>query len=134
MVILLPTMMSTLSISGLHKMKPWQWKLWHNNSGFAKKKTDSFVQFLDCFNPLQTHHPALLPCMSKNTASISARCSLQIRKSSNVSMPSQLAPKVWILTTATSMAAATITLMPRRDNTVYCSEKNHPHTTSTHSL
>ena len=46
----------------------------------------------------------------KNTASISARCSLQIRKSSDVSMPSQLAHSVWILTTATS-AAATITLI-----------------------
>ena len=36
---------------------------------------------------------------------------LQIRKSSDVSMPSQLAPNVWILTTAPSAAAATITLI-----------------------
>ena len=61
----LPTMMSTLNISGLHKMKPWQWKFCHNNSGFVKKQTDSFVQFLHLFNPLQTNHPALLHYMSK---------------------------------------------------------------------
>ena len=46
-----------------------------------------------------------------NTASISARCSLQIRKSSDVSMPSQLAPNVWILTMALSGVEATITLI-----------------------
>ena len=48
---------------------------------------------------------------AKNAASISARCSLQIRKSSDVSLPSQLAPNVWIVTTAPSAAAATITLI-----------------------
>ena len=47
----------------------------------------------------------------KNTASILARCSLQIRKSSDVSMPSQLAPNVWILMTAPSAATATIILI-----------------------
>ena len=48
---------------------------------------------------------------AKNTASISTRCSLQIRKSSDVSMPSQLAPNVWILTTPPSAAATKITLI-----------------------
>ena len=48
---------------------------------------------------------------AKNTASISARCSLQIRKTSDVSMPSQLAPNVWILTTVPSAATTTITLL-----------------------
>ena len=47
----------------------------------------------------------------KNTASISTRCSLQIRKSSDVSMPSQLAPNVWILTTAPSAETTTVTLI-----------------------
>ena len=47
---------------------------------------------------------------AKNAASISARYLLQIRKSSDVSMSSQLVPNVWILTTTPS-AAATITLI-----------------------
>ena len=66
----------------------------HNNSGFVKNKMDSFLLFLHCFNHLQTHHLALLPYIYKNTPSISAKCSLQIRKSSDVSMPSQLVPSV----------------------------------------
>ena len=47
----------------------------------------------------------------KNTASISTRCSLQIRKSLDVSMPSQLTPNVWILTTGSSTVTTTITLI-----------------------
>ena len=65
MVILLPAMMSTLNILGLHKMKPWQWKFHHNNSGFVKKQTDSIVPFLHHFNHLQAHCLALLLYMSK---------------------------------------------------------------------
>ena len=58
-------MISTLSTLGSHKMKPWQWKFLHNNSGFVKKQTDNFVQSLHCFNHLKTHHLALLPYMSR---------------------------------------------------------------------
>ena len=46
-----------------------------------------------------------------NTASILARCSLQIRKTSDVSMPFQLAQNVWILTTAPSAVTTEITLI-----------------------
>ena len=64
MVIILPAIMSTLNILGLHKMKPWQWKFCHN-SGFVKKQMDSFVQSLHHFNHLQAHPLALLLYMSK---------------------------------------------------------------------
>ena len=63
------------------------------------------------FQPLANPPSCITALYVKNTASISARCSLQIRKSSDVSMPSQLAPSVWILTTAPSAATATITLI-----------------------
>ena len=48
---------------------------------------------------------------ARNLASISSRCSLQIRKTSDVSIPSQIAPNVWILTTALSTPASSITLI-----------------------
>ena len=48
---------------------------------------------------------------TKNAHSISARCSLQIRKTQNVSVPSQLAPSMWILTTPPSAATTAITLI-----------------------
>ena len=44
-------------------------------------------------------------------AGITTRCSLQVTKSSDVIMPSQLAPHVWILTTAPSSVTTTITLI-----------------------
>ena len=48
---------------------------------------------------------------ARNLASISSRCSLQIRKTLDLSIPSQIAPNVWILTTALSTPASTITLI-----------------------
>ena len=63
------------------------------------------------FQPLANPPSCIAALNAKNTASISARYSLQIRKSSDVSMPSQLVPNVWISTVAPSAAASTITLI-----------------------
>ena len=63
------------------------------------------------FQPFLNPQSCITALYVKNTANISARCSLQIRKSSDVSMPLQLAPNVWILTTAPSVVTAMITLI-----------------------
>ena len=63
------------------------------------------------YQPLANPPSCITALYAKNTSSISARCSLQIRKSSSVSMPSQLAPNVWILTTTPSAAATKFTLI-----------------------
>ena len=63
------------------------------------------------FQPLANPPSCITALYTKNTASISTRCSLQIRKSLDVSMPSQLAPNVWILTTAPSAVTTTVTLI-----------------------
>ena len=68
------------------------------------------------FQPLANPLACITALYAKNAASISARYPLQISKSLDVSMSSQLAPNVWILTTAPS-ATATITLI--------CPEKQH---------
>ena len=62
------------------------------------------------FQPFANPQSCITALYDRNAASISTTCSLQIRKSLDVSMPSQFAPNVWILTTAPS-AAATITLI-----------------------
>ena len=59
---------------------------------------------------------------AKNTASISAGYSLQIRKirkTSDVSMPSQLAPNVWILRTVSSAVTTKITLLCLGESTQF---------------
>ena len=73
------------------------------------------------FAPLANPPSCITALYAKNAASISARYSLQIRKSSDVSMPSQIAPNVWILTTAPS-AAATITLICPGETTQFIEE------------
>ena len=111
MVIVQLAMISILNILELHKMKPWQWKSCHNSSGFVKKHMDSFVRFLHHSNQFANPPSCITALYTKNTVSISIRCSLQIRKTSDVSMPSQLTPNVWILTTAPAALTTKITLI-----------------------
>ena len=79
------------------------------------------------FKPLANLLSCITALYVKNTASISARCSLQIKKSSDVSMPSQLASNVWILTKAPSAAAATITLICPGETTEFIGGKRPIH-------
>ena len=88
------------------------------------------IPFLPLANPLS----CTTALYAKSAASISARCSLQIRKSSDVSIPSQIAPNAWILTTAPS-AAATITLICPGETAQFIEDKKtHPFIMSSHSL
>ena len=68
-------------------------------------------------------HTYTFPAISKSTnvyfsfihkkpsKNISAQCSLQVRKTSDINMPSQIAPNVWILTMPLSALANSITLI-----------------------
>ena len=119
-------MMSTLNILGLHKRKPWQWKFATTIQDLSRCKQTvlyhSYTISTTC-KPTVLHYCSIC----QNTASISARCSLQIRKFSDVSMSSQLAPNVWILTTAPSSAAATITLIFPGETTQFIEVKRPIH-------
>ena len=79
------------------------------------------------FQPLAKPLSCITALYVKNTASISARCSLQLTRSSDVSMPSQLAPNVWIQTTPPSAAAATITLICLGETTQFIEVKRPIH-------
>ena len=70
-----------------------------------------FCNILTPFQLLVNPLSCITALYTKNTASISARCSLQIRKTQSVSIPSQIAPNVWILITAPSAATTAITLI-----------------------
>ena len=63
------------------------------------------------FQPLANPPTCTSALYARNLASITSRCSLQKQKTSHVSIPSQIAPNVWILTTAFSTPASTITLI-----------------------
>ena len=72
---------------------------------------DIFVISLTPFQPLANLPSCITALYTKNAASISARCSLQIRKTQSVSIPSQIAPNLCILTTAHSAVTTPITLI-----------------------
>ena len=52
----------------------------------------------------------IIALYAKNAASITTRCSLQIRKAQSISIPLSIAPNVWILTSAPSAVTTRITL------------------------
>ena len=77
--------------------------------------------------PLANPPSCLTAFYTKNTASISTRCSLQIRKTQNISIPSQIAPNVWILTTTPSAVTTTITFICPRETTKFLIVKKPIH-------
>ena len=71
-------------------------------------------QFCNIHAPFQqlAYPPSCITALyTTNTVSISTRCSLQIRKTQNISIPSQMALNVWILTTAPFALTTAITLI-----------------------
>ena len=60
-----------------------------------------FCNIPTLFQPLANPPSCITPMYAKNTAITSNICSLQVRKSSDVSMPSQLAPNAWIVNNST---------------------------------
>ena len=95
--------------------------------GICQEANRQFCTIPTLFQPLPNPPSCITALYVKNTASILARCSLQIRKSSDVSMPPQLIPSVWILTTAPSAATATITLICPGETTQFIEAKRPIH-------
>ena len=104
-------MTSTLNTLALLKMKPWQWRCHFNNSVLVRKPMDNFVMSLPLFNHLQIHPSCITALYTKNACSILTRCSLQIRNTQDVSIPSEFTPNIWILTTAPRATTTAITLI-----------------------
>ena len=83
-------------------------------------------QFHNIYTPLQllANPPSCTTALyTKNATSISIRCSLQIRKTQSISTPSQVAPNVWILTSAPSTVTTAITLIYLGETTKFITVK-----------
>ena len=83
-------------------------------------------EFCNVYAPLQllAYLPSYITALyTKNAASISTRCSLQIRKTQSISIPSSIAPNVWILTSAPSAVTTTITLICPGETTKFITAK-----------
>ena len=102
------------------KISPQQFRI-------CQEANRQFCTIPTLFQPLANPSSCITALYVKNTVSISARCSLQITKSSDVSMPSTLTPNVWLLTTAPSAATATITLICPGKTTEFTEAKRPIH-------
>ena len=61
--------------------------------------------------PLANPSTCISALYAKNKDSIQKRCSLQIKKASIISIPTSIAPNVWIITLSTAAVPARITLI-----------------------
>ena len=77
----------------------------------CQEANGQFCNVITPFQALANPPSCITPLYTKHTCSISTRCSLQIRKTQDVSVPYQLTPSVWILTTPPSAATTAITLI-----------------------
>ena len=68
------------------------------------------------FQPLSNPPSCATALYARSTADITSWCSLQIWKASDINLPPQISPDVWIITTPPSTPASTMKLIcPERD-------------------
>ena len=96
-------------------------------------------QFCNIYTPLQplANPPSCITALyANNAASISNRCLLQILKAQSISLPSQISPNVWILTSAPSTVTTAITLICPGETTKFITVKKscdyHQHAVQHH--
>ena len=77
----------------------------------CQEANGQFCNILTPFPPLANLPSSITALYTKNAASISARFSLKIRKTHSISIPSQIAFNVWILTTSPSAVTTAITFI-----------------------
>ena len=70
-----------------------------------------FCHISSPFQPLANPPTCIAALYAKSEASIKSKCSLQLCKATITSLPTQITPDVWILTTPTSAPTDTISLI-----------------------
>ena len=92
-------------------MKQKQLKFWNNSSLHVNRQMDSFTKLMHLSNHLPTNPHVLQLSMPQNKAEIEKRCSLQIRNVNSATIPTLIAPNVWILTSGPTAVLTGITLI-----------------------
>ena len=77
----------------------------------CQQANGQFCHISTPFQPLANPPTCIAALYTKSEASIKLRCSLQLHKASTTSLPTQITPNVWILTTPTSAPTDTISLI-----------------------
>ena len=77
----------------------------------CREANSQFCSIITPFQPLANPPSCIAALYVRSTVDITSQCSLQIQKASDVNLPTQIAPDVWILTTSLAAPASTMTLI-----------------------
>ena len=77
----------------------------------CQEANGQFCSITTPFQPLANPPSCVFALYARSPADIASQCSLQIRKTSDVNLPTQISPDVWILMTPLSAPARTIMLI-----------------------
>ena len=77
----------------------------------CQEANGQFYSITTPFQPLPNPPSCIAALYAKSTLDITSKCSLQIHKASATTLPTQIAPDVWILTTPVTVPENTMTLI-----------------------
>ena len=77
----------------------------------CQQANGQFCHISTPFQPLANPPTCIAALYTKSKASITSKCSLQLHRTTTTSLPTQINPDVWILTTPATAPVDTITLI-----------------------
>ena len=105
------TMTSTPNTLGVTKDATMAVELSTTQFWVCQEANGQFCSITTPFQPLANPPSCVAALYARSPADITSQCSLQIRKTSDVNLPTQIFPDVWILTTPLSTPTSTIMLI-----------------------
>ena len=101
----------------------------------CQEANGQFCSITTPFQPLANPPSCIAALYAKSMVDITSKCSLQICKASATTLPTQIAPDVWILTTPVTVPANTLTLIcPEKPMETISDTETITHTEATYSL
>ena len=105
------SMMSVPNILGVTQDENYGSRNFQNQFSICQEANGQFCNVYALLQLLANLPSCITALNAKNAASISTRCSLQVRKTQSISIPSSITLNVWILTSAPSTVTTAITLI-----------------------
>ena len=99
-----------------------------------QKANGQFCNINAPLQPLANPPWSIAAIYAKNKAGIETRCSLQIRNTHSVSIPTSIAPNVWILTSVHSAVLMGIAHLSRGRTKIHQNRDTHTHSLTTTNM
>ena len=110
------------------------WEISQHQFSICQKANRQFCNINAPLQPLANPTSCIKALYTKNAANITTRYSLQIRKAQSLSVPSSIAPNVWILTSAPSTVTTGISLICPGETTKFITVRNPSTSCKYHQL